>query len=137
MVNLIQKHKLLFAIAGGLFILAVIIALTSYSQSRTEVPEGTAEAPDHELSTPELIDQALARGEINEEEWLLYMAYALYEYESLPVHLLSNVAWYGESEGQEVDEAVASPEKLCSMSPYVRSELLRLVKKTDDDTVCN
>lgn len=137
MVNLFQKHKLLFLIASGLFILAIIIALINYSQSRTEAPEGTAEVPDHDLSTPELIDQALARGEITEEERLLYLAYANYEYESLPLHFLSSIGWDGTSTAHELYEAVSSSKTLCSMSPYVRSELLRLIKKTDDDTVCN
>ncbi len=90
MSNLFQKHKLLFATVSGFFILIVIIALTSYSQSRTEVSN-------QGLSTPELIDQAFARGEITEEERLLYLAYALYGYESLPTRLLSNVGWFGES----------------------------------------
>jgi len=135
MVNLFQKHKLLFAI--GFFILIVFIVLTSYSQSRTEVPEGTAEAPDHDLSTPELIDQAYDKGEITAEYRLLYLAYALYEYESLPPRFLSNVAWYGTAGVERLNEAVGSPAIFCSMSPYVRSELLRLIKKTDDDTVCN
>lgn len=137
MANLFQKHKLLFAIAGGIFILVVIIALTSYSQSRTEVSESTAEVPDHDLSTPELIDQAYDNGEITAEYRLLYLAYAMYEYKSLPTRLLSNVAWSGDGQVQELNEAVNSPAKLCSMSPHVRSELLRLITKTDDNTACN
>ncbi len=135
MANLFQKHKLLFAI--GFFILIVFIVLTSYSQSRTEISESTAEVPDHDLSTPELIDQAYDKGEITAEYRLLYLAYAMYEYKSLPTRFLSNVAWYGDGQVQELNEAVDSPTTLCSMSKYVRSELLRLIKKTDEDTICN
>jgi hypothetical protein len=89
------------------------------------------------LSTPELIDQAFARGEITEEERLLYLAYALYEPRSLPAQFRSNYGWFGEAAAWELDEVVGSSVKLCSMSPFVRSELLRLVKKKVNDTVCN
>ena len=90
-----------------------------------------------DLSTPELIDQAFARGEITEEERLLYLAYALYEPQSLPAQFRSNYGWFGEVAAEELDEAVGSPARLCSMNPHIRSELLRLVKKKMDDTVCN
>ena len=89
------------------------------------------------LDTPTLIKQAFDRREIAEEERLLYLAYALYEYKSLPPQYLSSVGWFGDAAVGELIEAVNSPAKLCSMSPHIRSELLRLVKKTDVDTVCN
>ena len=85
MVTLFHKHKLLYTIAGVFFILVIVIALASYFQSRTEVSS-------RELSTPELIDQAYSRGQITEEYRLLYLAYALYEYKSLP-HPLSKQCW--------------------------------------------
>jgi hypothetical protein len=89
------------------------------------------------LSTPELIDQAFASGEITEEERLLYLAYALYEPQSLPARFRSNYGWFGEVAAEELDKVVGAPATLCSISHHVRSELLRLVKKTEDDAVCN
>lgn len=47
------------------------------------------------LSTPLLIEQAFARGEISADERTLYLAYALYEPQSLPAQFHSNVGWYG------------------------------------------
>jgi len=127
MSHLFQKHKLLFTIIGGFFILAVIIALASYSQSRAEVS-------DQDLSTPELIGKAHARGEITEEERLLYLAYAIYEYESLPSRFRGNAGWRGTSTVMELHKAANSPSGLCSMSPHIRSELQRLLKS---DTTCD
>jgi hypothetical protein len=77
------------------------------------------------LDTPSLISQALNRGEINEEERLLYLAYALYEHESLPDRFQSSFEWFGEVAAEELDEVIRSPAKLCSMSPHVRNELLQ------------
>ena len=56
---------------------------------RTTVPTVAERA----LSTPELIDQALADGQITADERLLYLAYAVYEYESLPAQFRSDVGW--------------------------------------------
>jgi hypothetical protein len=87
-----------------------------------------------QLSTPELIDQSLARSEITEEERLLYLAYALYEHESLPIQFRSNYEWFGEEYVLEIREALTPPEVICSMSPHVRSEFIRLF---DLGTLCN
>ena len=120
MVTLFHKHKLLFTIAGVFFILVIVIALASYFQSRTE-------ASSRELSTPELIDQAYNRGQITEEEHLLYFAYAIYEYESLPTRLLGSVEWDGTPILEVIQETVTSPEEFCSMSLYVQNELRRVL----------
>jgi hypothetical protein len=99
----------------------------------TPVPTPTSQY----LDTPSWISQALNRGEITDEERLLYLAYALYEYKSLPPQYLSSVGWFGDAAVGELIEAVNSPATLCSMSHHIRSELLRVIKKTEDDTVCN
>jgi hypothetical protein len=136
MLNLYRKHKLLVSIAGGLFVIVFIIILSRC------VPNGILAIPTQTptsqyLDTPTLINQAFDRGEITEEERLLYLAYALYEYKSLPPQYLSSVGWFGDAAVGELIKAVNSPAKFCSISPHIRSELLRLVKKTDVDTICN
>ncbi|MCE7986163.1 MAG: hypothetical protein DYG89_33725 [Caldilinea sp. CFX5] len=50
---------------------------------------------DRQLATPQLIEQAFAQGEITASEQALYLAYALYEPQSLPARFHSNVGWYG------------------------------------------
>jgi hypothetical protein len=78
------------------------------------------------LDTPSLIQLAYDRGEITDEVRLLYLAYAIYDYESLPAQFRGNVGWRGTFVVPEVHEAANSQEVVCSMSPRVRSEFIRL-----------
>ena len=126
MTGLFQKPKLLSTIVSGFFILVTIIALANYFQYRIE-------ASNQDLDTPSLIQLAYDRGQITEEQRLLYLAYALYEHESLPTRFLSNVGWFGEGAVEELQEALTPPEVICSMSPHVRSEFQRLFTL---DTTC-
>ncbi len=122
-INLFQKHRLLFAIVGEFFIFALVIFLAvsaKYQKSQ-------------DLSTPVIIDQAWAKGEITGEERLLYLAYAVFEYDSLPTRFRSNVGWRGTSILEDLEKAANSPSVLCSMSPDVRSEFQRLF---NPDTTC-
>jgi hypothetical protein len=80
------------------------------------------------LSTPALIDQALAQGEITAGQRLLYLAYAVYEYKSLPAPFRSNVGWRGTETVREIREAADDPSVMCSLEPDVQSELRRLLK---------
>ncbi len=80
------------------------------------------------LSTPALIEQALAQGEITVGQRLLYLAYAVYEYESLPAQFRSDVGWRGTATVQEIRQAVADPTLMCSLEPVAQSELRRLLK---------
>jgi hypothetical protein len=68
---------------------------------------------------------AYQRGEITNEQRLLYLAYALYEHESLPLRFRSNWGWFGEMAQYEL-EVLNDPKVFCSMSPYTRSEFQRL-----------
>ncbi len=138
----LHENKSLFVIAGGFFVLVVIITLTSYSQSGTDVsdrelstanyPQSGIDDANQELETPLLIAQAFARGEITNEQRLLYLAYALYEHESLPHRFVSYYGWFGEMAQYEL-EVLNDPAVFCSMSSYARSEFQRLLKI---DTTC-
>ena len=110
-----QVSKLLFSIAGGIFVLVVIFSIVDYQETR-------------KLSTPDLIGKAYVEGEISEEERLLYLAYAMFEFESLPKRFHSNAPWSGTFIVEELYQAANSPSVLCSMSSDVRSEFQRLLK---------
>ena len=116
---------------SAIFLFLIIIVLFGCAQSGTSTTP--TEVSDQELSTPALIDQASARGEITDEQRLLYLAYAVFEHESLPIRFRSNVGWRGTSILEELEEAANSQSVLCSMSPDVRSEFQRLLKP---DTIC-
>ena len=77
------------------------------------------------LPTPALIARAFERGEISDEERLLYLTYAVYEPDSLPAEYSSTVGWRGTMVVREIKELVNSP-KLCDMDVFVRNELQRL-----------
>ena len=91
-------------------------------------------APVADLSTPALIDQALAQGEITAEERLLYLAYAVYEYESLPMQFHSNVGWRGTDTVRELYQTVSTPEIMCGLTSTVQNELRRVL---NDGVTCN
>ena len=79
-------------------------------------------------STPQLIERAYESREITNEYRLLYLAYAMFEYESLPDRFRSNVGWRGTATIVELNEAASSPEVFCSMSQFVRTEFQRLLE---------
>jgi hypothetical protein len=109
------QNRLMIAFIGGLIILAAISAVVGNQVSQ-------------KLSTPQLIERAYDKGRISEEERLLYLAYAIFEYESLPKRFRSNVGWRGTATVAELYQAANSPAVLCSMSPRVRSEFQRILK---------
>ena len=104
--------------------LAVIIIIAMFVQNQTI----------KKFSTPQLMEKAFVEDEISEEVRLLYLAYAIYEYESLPTRFRGNVGWRGTSTVEELNEAANSPSVLCSMSTDVRSEFQRLLRP---DTICD
>ncbi|MBI5563751.1 MAG: hypothetical protein HY870_02575 [Chloroflexi bacterium] len=89
----------------------------------------TPAAQAQSLSTPALIEQALAQGEITSEQRLLYLAYAIYEYESLPAQFRSEAGWRGTSIVEELRRASRQSSIICSLSPTVQTELRRLLKE--------
>jgi hypothetical protein len=108
-----RYKPIILIIPAAFLVLALIIFLAISTQNR-------------KISTPDLIQLAFERGEITAEYRLLYLAYALYEQQSLPARFHSNVGWRGTSTDLEIYKAISSSSVLCSMSPYVRSEFQRL-----------
>ncbi len=106
-------------------ILAVLLALISFL---------VITSPNRTSTTPGLIQRAFDRGEITAEQRLLYLTYAVYEYESLPTKFRGKVPWDGTLIFADIGEAFNSPTPFCSMSQYVQSEVRRLLKP---DTICD
>lgn len=85
---------------------------------------------DQSLSTPELIEGALNEGAITQEERLLFLTYAVYEYESLPVQFQSNVPWRGTMIVQDIKLIVTSPQEMCTLDLEIQGELRRLIPES-------
>lgn len=129
-----KKNKYIAVTAGIALLAAILIGfyfilprmsattVTPLQQTQSATPSSK-----QDQSTPDLIQQAFDRGEITDEQRLLYLAYAIYEYESLPTQFHSNVGWRGTSIIMDLHEA-APPLRICSMSPSIRSEFQRLLK---------
>jgi len=117
MVDLFQRRKLLYVVLAGIFVLIIII-LAVKIQNRESL----------KYSTPDLIQLAFARGEINEEERLLYLAYALGDSEKLPTQYIGKALWSGTMIGLELYETVKSKEEMCKLSPFAQSELRRVMR---------
>jgi hypothetical protein len=96
------------------------------SETGQGLAQADANAKDVALSTPELIEDAYAAGEISAEERVLYLAYAVYESESLPPTYQSDAPWRGTVIVRELNELLRSP-AFCEMSPEIQSELERLI----------
>ncbi len=54
-----------------------------------------ADSPTETLSTPQLLDQAVAEGRLDEGQAALYLAYALADDDKLPAAYRSDVPWHG------------------------------------------
>ncbi|MEK6752196.1 MAG: hypothetical protein AABZ00_08005 [Chloroflexota bacterium] len=83
-------------------------------------------SPNRTLTTPDLIQRAVANGKITEEERLLYLAYALGDYEKLPTRFHSNAPWSGTLIILELREVSRSKSVMCELSPFVQGELRRI-----------
>ena len=79
-------------------------------------------------TTPELIDAALTRGEITADQRLLYLAYAIYEYDSLPEAYRSQKRWDGSLILRELKKSASTPAVVCNMDQEARVEFQRLLK---------
>ncbi len=80
-----------------LFVIALFIFVgTAYTQPTTAT-----------LSTPELIEEDVANGNISTETGYLYLSYALFDYQNLPTEYESNVPWSGTLYLLQLQEEVA------------------------------
>ena len=108
----------MFAVLAGIFVLIIIILAINIQNRKSQ-----------KYSTPDLIQLAFAKDEINEEERLLYLAYALGDYDKLPARFHSNYPWSGTLIILELREAARSKSVMCKLSPYAQSELRRILRE--------
>src|SRR3972149_2075727 len=92
--NMLKKEKPVYVpVAKGIVILVAVIALTLTGCAQRGISATPTQNSTRALSTPALIDRALAKGEITAEQRLLYLAYAIFEYESLPAQFHGRGGW--------------------------------------------
>ncbi|MCB9137935.1 MAG: pre-peptidase C-terminal domain-containing protein [Caldilineaceae bacterium] len=97
----------------------------------------TGEEDAQPLTTPELIDQAHASGQITAEQRLLYLAYAIYAPDRLPAELESNKPWFGTDVVAELQATAAAIEaNQGELSAAGTNEFLGLLR-SDAATVCD
>ena len=77
------------------------------------------------MSTPEKISCAFLEKKITENQRVLYLFYAVYDFKKLPMEYRSDTGWDGTLTVQEVKEIAQSKEKMCKLSAFVQSELRR------------
>ena len=103
-------------------------------RATTEVGLSENAPSDPAVSTPVLIQHAFDQGEITEGERLLYLAYAVYEYDSLPTQFQSDVGWRGTEFVREIRQATDNPAVMCRLESAVQNELRRVL---GSGAICN
>jgi hypothetical protein len=86
------------------------------------------------LATPELIDCARTAGKITKGQRILYLHYALDDYEKLPPEYKSNDPWEGTLIALNVSEAISSAAKFCTFSKEIQTELRKSYPQAVDCT---
>ena len=77
-------------------IVILFMAITLVNSVQAERLQGLEQVPELTgASTPQLIEAALTRGQIDQETANLYLAYALADFEKLPAQYHSSTPWHG------------------------------------------
>ena len=116
----------------ALFTLSLFLLLVLFASVTSPSGPGVALAQDDpapaqvnkSLTTPQLIQQAFDEGHINEEQRLLYLAYAVYEQSSLPTEYLSTAGWFGTTTVHELRTVYNTLDER-AYTPATRQELER------------
>ena len=141
MENGLVMRFLLFTLLGVLLLASCAVEPTPDETSNPVTPSPSSpDQPDATLgyspsdglplSVPELLNAALERGVITSDQHLLYLAYAIYEPESLPEEYYSEAPWRGTLYVMELKQAANSTDILCAMPLETRKELQRLVTES-------
>ncbi len=118
-------------LAALLLILSLLIGPSGLVVSAQDAPVGQASADAWaKMSTPQRINSAFARRQIDASTRLLYLTYAVYDNKSLPAAYQGAVGWYGTETVREVQEAYSNSSKLRSFPSAMRREMDRLLGPT-------
>lgn len=127
-----QLHLQRWFLIGGSQVLLLPIAILvmmgcSFLSTNPDVAPSSFPMPTPFISTPELIEQAFANHKITDEKRLIYLAYALGDYEKLPAQYYSNIPWDGTLVALELNEAANSVDVMCKLSSFAQNELRRVL----------
>ena len=110
-----------------------IIDISDYlqlsGQSVSEATENLSETVDkdkldsHSMSTPDLINMDFQEGKISKGEQLLYMAYALGDFEKLPNKYHGNAPWHGTLPLLDLHEDLEDQQIVCAIEPDILQKL--------------
>ncbi len=130
-----RKNKRIFVVLSVVVLVVTLVA--NYTTLRRVEAKSALSTQNQALSTPELIEQAFANGEITYEQRLLYLAYAVYDPSSLPKQFQSDAGWFGTRYVAEIHSIlVAQANGLSSvLSETTLAELERL--QPQSATVCD
>lgn len=102
-------HHWLWKVSRVVLALALLVILVSpiipMASAQSDPQEGISEERWAKMPTPTRIDSAFERGIIDAETHVLYLAYAVYDHQSLPEAYISKVGWFGTHVVAEVNTA--------------------------------
>ena len=124
--------------ARRLFALSVILVCMASAITASAQPRPVSATARQAPTTPEVIDQAFARGEISSDQRLLYLIYAVSDFGKLPVQFLGRAGWSATIAVREINQArqalasgrsTFSPQLRAALQP-VGQDLGRLVRRS-------
>jgi len=93
-------------LTGTVLLLLLILWLSASAALSHPPPQPPDPSNEDQPTTPQLIEAALAKGEIDRDTANLYLAYALADYERVPVQYRSDLPWDGTLPLLRLQEAV-------------------------------
>lgn len=133
-----RRRAAAWGAVGCMIFLWLLTPVTSQASGLPLTENESTGSQGTSASTPDLIEQSYQSGAISAEERLLYLAYAIYEPQSLPAEYHSTTPWFGTDIVAELNAAFSAGAvgAASSHSAFAQSELNRLLRN-DAATVCD
>ena len=104
--------------------LSILLLCIAGVISPLAAPRPASAAAQHAPTTPDLINQAYARGEISSDQRLLYLIYAVRDFSRLPAQFRGRPGWSATTAMQEINQArQALVAGTATFSPELRAAL--------------